>query len=206
MKKLLVIGAGLLQSYVIKRAKELGLYVLAIDRDPHAIGFQYADEYEIIDIINKKESLSYAQRHRIDGVLTAASDYGVLTTSYIAQKMNLPGLDYAVAKVVKDKNVIRSLLAHHQIDDIKQHYEICHTENIHRIKKEIIYPVIVKPCDASGSRGITRVDNENDLQEACSFAIENSLTHKAHREFYQRDGVRCRIIRSQRGDPCTRNS
>lgn len=54
MKKLLVIGAGLLQSYVIKRAKELGLYVLAIDRDPHAIGFQYADEYEIIDIINKK--------------------------------------------------------------------------------------------------------------------------------------------------------
>ena len=179
MKKLLVIGAGLLQSYVIKRAKELGLYVLAIDRDPHAIGFQYADEYEIIDIINKKESLSYAQRHRIDGVLTAASDYGVLTTSYIAQKMNLPGLDYAVARVVKDKNVIRSLLVHHQIDDIKQHYEICRTEDIHRIKREIIYPIIVKPCDASGSRGITRVDNENDLHEACSFAIANSLTHKA---------------------------
>lgn len=71
-KRLLVIGAGFLQSFIIKKAKEMGIYVLALDGDKDAEGFKYADEFEIIDITNFEKCLKYAQEKFIDGVMTGA--------------------------------------------------------------------------------------------------------------------------------------
>ena len=98
MKKILIIGAGFLQAYVIKKARELGYFTLAVDADENAIGFQYADKYAVINIVDEETCLEYARKEQIDGVLTAATDYGVLTASYIAQQMGLPGLKYDIAR------------------------------------------------------------------------------------------------------------
>ena len=92
MKKILIIGAGFLQSFVIKKAKSVGYETLAVDADPNAIGFRFADKYEVINIVDEKACLAYAQKENIDGVLTAATDYGVLTAAYIAREMHLGGL------------------------------------------------------------------------------------------------------------------
>lgn len=93
MKKILIIGAGFLQSFVIKKAKEIGYYTIAIDKNPHAVGFEIADEFNVVDIIDQEACLKYAKEKEIDGVMTAATDYGVLSAAYIAEKLNLPGLN-----------------------------------------------------------------------------------------------------------------
>ena len=105
MKKILIIGAGFLQSFVIKKAREMGYETLTVDADPNAVGFHYADKHEVINIVDEKACLAYAQKENIDGVLTAATDYGVLTAAYIAEQMNLGGLDYEVAKLIKNKYI-----------------------------------------------------------------------------------------------------
>lgn len=179
MKKILIIGAGFLQSFVIKKAKELGYYTLAVDADPNAIGFKYADKHAVINIIDEKHCLEFARNEQIDGVLTAATDYGVLTASYISQELRLKGLDYEVAKIVKNKYKSRKCLFENNVDDTEQFYEVGKETDIHKLSKEIDYPVMVKPCDGSGSRGATRVNSIDDFENACKRAIEDSITNKA---------------------------
>ncbi len=182
MKKILIIGAGFLQSFVIKKAKSMGYETLTVDKDPNAIGFKYADKYEIIDIVDEKACYEYAKKENIDGVLTAASDYGVLTTAYIAEKMGLPGISYKVAKLIKNKYLVRKCLFENKVDDTEWSYEIDENTDIDDVKNKLLYPVIVKPCDGSGSRGTSRVDFPEEIFAACKFAMNNSLTCKAEIE------------------------
>lgn len=179
MKKIMVIGAGMLQSYVIKRAKELGYIVICVDKNENSEGFKYADYYSAIDIVDKDSCLRYAQEMKIDGVLTAATDYGVLTASYIAKKMGLNGIDYNVAQIIKNKYRTRKVLSEKKVDDIGQFFEVSHIYDIEKIKEKIKFPIMVKPCDGSGSKGASRVDNIHMLEEACSMAIEDSITRRA---------------------------
>ena len=177
MKKVLIIGAGFLQSFVIKKSKELGYITFALDGNPNAIGFKYADYYACIDIVDAKACLSYAKEHKIDGVLTAATDYGVLTVSYIAEKMQLPGLKYSVAQLMKNKYQVRKCLFENHIDDMKQVFEV--NTDIEILAGRITYPVIVKPCDGSGSRGTSRVNTPDELARACAYAMKGSITNRA---------------------------
>src|SRR5699024_1727253 len=139
----------------------------------------YADEFEIIDIVDEKACLQYAQTQEIDGVITAATDYGVLSTAYIAKEMNLPGLEYEVAKLIKNKFLVRRALFQKKVDDINQFFEIDNLEMLQNIRDKVNFPVIVKPCDGSGSKGIKRVDTYEDLNSACEVAIKSSLVGKA---------------------------
>lgn len=107
MKKILIVGAGFLQVPLIKKAKECGLYTIAVDGDQNAPGFFYADEWECIDITDETQCLEYAKEKEINGVITAATDYGILTVARIAETMNLPGISYEIAKTVKNKYLIR---------------------------------------------------------------------------------------------------
>lgn len=182
MKKILIIGAGFLQDFVIQKAKKMGYETLTVDGNPSAIGFKNADKYRIIDIVDKETCLKYALEEKIDGVLTAATDYGVLTASYIAEKMNIPGIPYRVAQLIKNKYLVRKCLYENDVDDTEKCYEVNSKESIEKIKSKLPYPVIVKPCDGSGSRGTSRVDNSEDLERACLYAIENSLIRKAEIE------------------------
>lgn len=179
MKKLLVIGAGFLQDFVIRKAKELGYVTLAVDADPNAIGFRHADKYEVINIVDQEACLAYARREDIDGVLTAATDYGVLTASYIAEQMGLPGLNYESAKKIKNKYSVRKCLFENCVDDTEQAYEVNKETDISKLSHKLQYPVMVKPCDGSGSRGASRVDCADELAIACEYAMNGSITHRA---------------------------
>lgn len=179
MKKILIIGAGFLQSFVIKKAKEMGYHTIAIDKNQHSIGFEFADEYNIVDIIDQSACLKYALSRNIDGVLTAATDYGVLSTAFVAQQMKLPGLKYEVAKIIKNKYMVRRTLFENKVDDVAQYYEITNIDVLDEISSIISYPVMVKPCDGSGSKAAKRVDSILDLKDACKEAINSSLIGKA---------------------------
>lgn len=177
MKKVLIIGAGFLQDFVIQRAKEIGYYTIAIDGSPKAIGLKHADKSNVIDIVDENACYQYARTEGIDGVLTAATDFGVLSASYIAEKLSLPGLAYSAAKRIKNKYEVRRKLISAHVDDTHVAYEVDKTTRLEELN--IHYPVMVKPCDGSGSRATRRVDVIEELRSACEEAVKISHYHKA---------------------------
>lgn len=184
MKKLLVIGAGFLQDFVIQKAVAMGCETLTVDANPNAIGFSHAHKHAVVNIVDEKACLEYARSENIDGVVTAATDYGVLSAAYVAQEMGLPGLKYEVAQLIKNKYRVRKCLYEHHVDDTEQAYEVNADTNIADLANKLTYPVMVKPCDGSGSRGASRVDKPEDLQQACEYAMNGSITHRAEIETF----------------------
>ena len=184
MKKILVIGAGFLQDFVIQKAKSMGYEVIAVDANPASIGFRHVDKYKVIDIVDEKACLSYAQKENIDGVLTAATDYGVLTASYIAEQMKLVGLKYEAAKTIKNKYQVHKCLFESKVDDAEQAYEVTGNTDLEILVEKLSFPVMVKPCDGSGSRGVSRVDEAAQFAEACQKSMVTSITHRAEIETF----------------------
>lgn len=184
MKKILIIGAGFLQDFVIQKAKKMGYETLTVDADPNAVGFKSADKYGVVNIVDEKACLEYARREKVDGVLTAATDYGVLTAAYVAREMKLPGLDYEAAKLIKNKYKVRKCLYEAHIDDTEQAYEIDSRTDLQTLCEKLNFPVMVKPCDGSGSRGASRVDDPERFAEACEAAMNSSITHRAEVETF----------------------
>ena len=178
LKQLLILGGGFLQIYVIKRAKELGYYVHVLDGDSQARGYKYADKYEVIDIKDEEECLRYARENNIDGVLTAATDFSVLSVSRISSELHLPGINYKSATLIKNKASVRKCLFDAKADDTGYSFEISSLEDIPDVLKIIHFPVMVKPCDGSGSRGASRVDKAEDFEQACIEAMNASSSHR----------------------------
>ena len=177
MKKILIIGAGFLQDFVIQRAIEMGYYTIAIDGSSEAIGLKHADKSAVINIVDIEACYEFAKKEGIDGVLTVATDYGVLSASYVAERLGLPGLAFEVAKRIKNKYEVRQRLIQANVDDTREVYEVATETNFEELA--IHYPVMVKPCDGSGSRAARRVDSFRELDIACKAAIEASLVKKA---------------------------
>ena len=120
----------------------MGYVTYVVDANPNSVGFKNANHFEVIDITNKEKCLDYAMKHKIDGVLTVSTDYGVLTASYIAKCMNLPGLDYKVAKIIKNKFEVRKILSDNNIDDMDKAYLVDDTTDFSSIIGKIKLPVI----------------------------------------------------------------
>ena len=182
MKKILFLGAGFLQSYAIKTARKLGYEVHAIDGSAGAVGFEDANFHATINIVDIESCLKYAKENNVDGVLSVATDYGVLGASYISEKLGLPGNPLSVAKIIKNKYQVRKEFYKYKVDDFDLAYEVDSKTEIEELSKKIRYPVMVKPVDGSGSRGATRVDEPHGLFLACQTAINNSISGKAEIE------------------------
>jgi biotin carboxylase len=111
--------------------------------------------------------------------MTAATDYGVLSAAYVAENLGLNGINQESAKIIKNKYMVRKTLSQKQIDCVKQFYEISSQEDIDALKGKIRFPLMVKPCDGSGSKGAGRVDTFEEFETAAKFAMQNSLVKKA---------------------------
>ena len=177
MKRILIIGAGFLQDFVICKARELGYYTLAIDGSPEAIGLKHADQSTVIDITDCEACLDYAKKHSVDGVMTAATDYGVLSASYVSEQLKLPGISYETAKLIKDKFEVCRRLKKLTKNDTYQAFEVMPDTDVSSL--DIHYPVIVKPCDGSGSRATTKVDRPDKLHNAIRLALNTSRIKRA---------------------------
>lgn len=169
----MVLGGGLLQSFVIDKINKMGHIPVCVDKDPDAVAFSKSAHRKNIDIIDQEACLQYAKSLKIDAVITAATDYGVLTASYIAEKMGLCGISYDTAKIIKNKYQIRL-----RLNDSLHFYEISNTTQLKNISDSIIYPVIVKPCDGSGSKGVAKANDFDELSKLYLSAAEKSLSKK----------------------------
>ena len=164
----------------IEAAHEHGYYVITVDYLPGNIAHQYSDEYHNVSILGKDKGivLELAQELKIDGVLSFAVDPGVVTAAYVAEKMGLPfTCSYETACILQDKSRFREFLAQNGFNVPKaKGYD--NAEDALNDVDYFNWPVIVKPVDSAGSKGVTRVDNPEDLEEAIVHALNES--HNGH--------------------------
>lgn len=174
MKKLLLLGGSRYLVPVIEKAHELGLYVITCDYLPDNVAHNYSDEYKNISIIDKEAVLSAAEELNIDGIMSFACDPGVVTAAYVAEKMGLPfQCSYEAAVILQDKGLFRRFLTENGFNcprarrytDIKQPYKDIKFFN---------WPVIVKPVDSAGSKGVNRINKPEELKEAIKIAVNES--------------------------------
>lgn len=162
-KKLMILGASILQLPAIEKAKEMGLDVVVVDMNPDAVGFKVPGiEKEIISTIDIQAVISAAKRHRIDGIMTLATDMPMRTVAAVAKEMNLIGIDEETALKATNKAEMRKALQLNYVP-IPKFYVVSNKDEYKEVVKQFDVPFIVKPADSSGSRGIFEVkDIHND--------------------------------------------
>lgn len=172
-KTLLIVGAGFGQVPAIKKAIELGLDVIVIDKNPNAIGMNMVEKSFPIDIIDENSVLKLAEEHNIDGIMTMQTDLPIPTIGIVNDKLNLNGISYECALNCSHKTRTRIKLLEKGVEQPK--FKIISDLNSAKTAAlEIELPVIVKAVDSSGSRGVTKVNNLNKIEEAYNEALKYS--------------------------------
>ncbi|MFC1963394.1 ATP-grasp domain-containing protein [Chloroflexota bacterium] len=174
-KTLMVIGAGEHQLPAIIKAKEMGLKVLATDLNPNALGFEYADINRVVDVRDEVANLKVATEFTIDGVISIVSELSVRTTAYVAEQLGLPGLRYEAAITATDKAIMRRIFSEADLSSPVFFKVNSREEAIEAISK-LGLPVIMKPTDNSGSRGVTKIENLAELDLSWALAKKNSFS------------------------------
>lgn len=188
-KKLLLLGGSRYLLPAIKAAHDLGVYVITCDYLPYNYAHQFADEYHNVSIIDKEAVLALAQKLNIDGIMSYATDPGVVTAAYVAGKMHLPGNNpYESVAILQNKGKFREFLREHEFN-VPKMKTFRSWDEVKLSLDEIEYPVIVKPTDSAGSKGVTRVDMEDQLESAVSYALDHSIGHECIIEqFIEKEG------------------
>lgn len=176
-KKLLLLGGLRYLIPVIKSAHEQGYYVITCDYLPNNIAHQYSDEYINANITDKEAILKIAQELQIDGIMSFAVDPGVLTASYVAEKMGLPGCPYKSVQILQNKVLFRNYLSENGFNVPKAKGYETYSDALQETEL-FNFPIIVKPTDSAGSKGVTRVDYVEDLKKAFDLAINNSVSDR----------------------------
>ncbi len=177
-KKLMLLGGLRYLLPVIEEAHKMGIYVITADYLPDNIAHKYSDEYCDVSIIDKDAVLKAAQELQIDGILSHAVDPGVVSAAYVAEKMGLPfQCSYEAACILQDKSKFRAFLTEHgfNVPKAKGYTEQNKKDALNDVDF-FNWPVIVKPVDSAGSKGVTKVSDKKDLENAIEVALGASIS------------------------------
>lgn len=175
MKKLMILGGSRYLIPVIETAHKHGIYVITADNLPDNIAHSYADEYCNVSVIEQDSVLAEARKRNIDGIISFACDPGVVSASYVAEQMGLPfQTSYEATRILQDKGLFRQFLIDNGFNCpfAKRYTDI---EEPFSELDLFRWPIIVKPVDSAGSKGVTKVEDPADLRAAIEEAIRISL-------------------------------
>ena len=176
MKKILLLGGSRYILPIIEAAHNLGYYVITCDYLPDNIAHKYSDEYCNVSIIDKDAVLKAATELKVDGIMSFACDPGVATAAYVAEKLGLPHSgSYKSVSILQNKGLFRKFLAENgfNVPNAKGYTSI--DEAIGDVDY-FNWPVIVKPTDSAGSKGVTRIDNIEEYNAALDYAFDKSIS------------------------------
>ena len=179
MKKIMILGASILQLPAIQQAKEMGLEVVAVDMNPEAIGF-HVDGIgkEIISTIDTPAVLEAAKRHKIDGIMTLASDMPMRTVAVVSSALGLVGVSEDTARKATNKAEMRDALKKCGVP-VPMYFKVSDIDAFVAAVREIRaagYKCIVKPADNSGSRGVELLEEYDDSALASAFAYSKQFS------------------------------
>ena len=200
MKTVLFVGAGRHQRRAIQRAKELKLRVVAVDRNPDALGLQEADIAKVVDYADTQAVLHAIRRIKIDGVLTVSADSAVPVVAALAEELGLPGIGVETAHLMTNKIAMRRCFAEAGIPQPR--FAALRTlSERRRALDEVGLPAVLKPADSGGQRGVFRVESVGDVESHLHEALSVSPTGEAILEEFV-DGTEMNgIVVAREGEP-----
>lgn len=188
-KKLMLLGGIRYLLPVIKAAHEQGYYVITADYLPDNIAHKYSDEYVNVSIIDKEAVRKVAQEKHIDGIMSFGVDPGVVAASFVQNKMGLPSFGpFESVEILQNKDRFRAFLQKNGFNvPLAKGFD-----SVEAAMNELYWfpwPVIVKPTDAAGSKGVTRVDKPENMKPALEYAMKHSISgHIIVEEFIEKKG------------------
>lgn len=179
MKKILLLGGSAQQIIAIDTAKRQGYYTILCDFLLDNPGQYQADKFYLVSTTDKEAVLKVAMEEKVDGVLAYASDPAAPTAAYVAEKMGLPGSPYESVEILCNKDRFRKFLKENNFctPEAKGYTNV---EDAFQdlVKGFFKFPVIVKPVDSSGSKGVGQIDTINEAKEKLFYAMSFSRGKK----------------------------
>ena len=178
MKTILFVGAGRNQRRAIARVRELGVRVVAVDRNADAPGFAEADAHEAVDFADADAVAAVGRAHRVDGVMTLAADRAVPIVARVAELLGLPGIGSEAAHLATNKIAMRRAFAEHGVP--QPHYAAVRDYASAKAACETIgFPAVLKPADSAGQRGLYLVHDLDELARHLPMTLAASATQEA---------------------------
>ena len=189
-KKLMLLGGIRYLLPAIEIAHKHGHKVITVDYLPNNIAHKYSDEYHNVSILDKEAILKLARELHIDGILSYAVDPGVVTAAYVAEKMGLPfSCSYKSACILQDKALFRQYLKDNGFN-VPNARGYNKAEDVLKDVDCFNWPVIVKPVDSAGSKGVSRVDHPDELRTAVQYALSESHNGRfIIEDFLEKEGL-----------------
>lgn len=188
-KKIMLLGGLRYLIPVIEAAHKQGYYVITCDYLPDNIAHKFSDEYCNVSILDKEAVLSVAREKEIDGIISFAVDPGVVTASYVQEQMGLPAFGpYESVCILQNKDRFRQFLANHGFN-VPKAKTVTSTKDAETGLEDFEWPLIVKPTDSAGSKGVTKINTPEELDSAIQHALEYSHSnHAIIEEFIEQVG------------------
>ena len=176
MKKLMIMGAGIYQVPLIQKAKEMGIYTIAVSIPGKYPGFAIADQVCYENTVDYERILEVAKREKIDGIVTAGTDVAVITIGKVCDELGLPGLSFEAAKIASNKILMKKKYEEYGVRTARFR-EVSFEDDLYEKTAELNFPLIFKAVDTSGSRGIIRVNSREEFEAARALVKASSRTN-----------------------------
>lgn len=165
MKKLMILGAGIYQVPLIKKAKEMGVYTIVVSIPGNYPGFSLADKVYYEDTTDYEKIVPIAREEKIDGIVTAGTDVAVITIGKVCDELRLKGLSFAAARNASNKVHMKNRYVRSGVRTAN-FKEVTFEEDINGVIENLKFPLIFKAVDSSGSRGIIKVSTPEEFEDA----------------------------------------
>lgn len=173
-KTILLLGGSAQQVVAIDKANELGYRTVLCDYLPDNPGKCHADSFHLVSTTDREAVLRVAIEEKVDGVVAYASDPAAPTAAYVSECLGLPGIPYKTAQVFCEKQLFRQFLKEHNFN-VPDAVPVFFSQSINLSDyAKMKLPLIVKPTDSSGSKGVTVIRNLSYLNEALVEAMQYS--------------------------------
>jgi biotin carboxylase len=182
-EKLMLLGGSAQQVTAIREAGNMGYETILCDYLPDNPGQYAADHYYNISTTDREAVLNTARKEQIDGILAYASDPAAPTAAWVAEQMHLPGNPFHAVETLCSKHLFRLFLKSHGFN-CPESFSYQNVADALKDASAFPYPVLVKPSDSSGSKGVTLLKSSDGLQEAAEAAFSFSRAHEIIIEEY----------------------
>jgi biotin carboxylase len=179
----LFVGAGRHQRRALQRVKELGVRLVAVDRNPDAPGLEIADVGEVVDFADVAAVADVGCRHEVNGVMTFAADRAVPVVAGVAGALGLPGIGAETAHLMTNKIAMRRRLADAGVPQ-PRFAAIRHVREVGAAAEAVGFPAVLKPADSAGQRGLFLVASADDVERHLHAALAQSTDEEAILESY----------------------
>jgi biotin carboxylase len=184
VQTILFVGAGRHQRRAIAQARGRGLRVVAVDRNPEALGGGEADVFEVVDFTDVARVTDVGREQGVDGVLTVSADRAVPVVAEVADALGLPGIGAGTARVMTHKVAMRRLFADAGVPQ-PRFAAVRTLDEARRAARTVGFPSVLKPADSGGQRGVFRLLSLDDLERHLHGALAESPTEEAIVESFQ---------------------